>query len=75
MVASSLVASLPGGEVTGNHFLSTMIANITLLRTIFLHLPQLAMISIEILQYQNTTTAFRNFDSIPGSLEANESDF
>lgn len=33
------------------------------------------MISIEILQYQNTTTAFRNFDAIPGSLEANESDF
>lgn len=52
-----------------------MIATITLLRTIFLHLPQLAMISIEILQYQNTAIAFRNLDVIPGSLEANENDF
>lgn len=52
-----------------------MIATITLLRTIFLHLPQLAMISIEILQYQNTAIAFRNFDAIPGSLEVNENDF
>ena len=33
------------------------------------------MISIEILQYQNTEIAFRNFDAIPGSLEANENDF
>lgn len=33
------------------------------------------MISIEILQYHNTTIAFRNFDAIPGSLEANENDF